>query len=69
MSAFILSDCFDGKLVLSADETIVKKKLIHMQIHESFELNKVTGYYILSISLVLPIEFIVVMVSVFHDTN
>ncbi|KAF8356960.1 osm-12 [Pristionchus pacificus] len=52
------------EMISKEQDGSVHSYLPTFHIHESFELNKVTGYYILSISLVLPIEFIVVMSQV-----
>ncbi|GMR41579.1 hypothetical protein PMAYCL1PPCAC_11774 [Pristionchus mayeri] len=49
------------EMISKESDGSVHSYLPTFHIHESFELNKVTGYYILSISLVLPIEFIVLM--------
>ncbi|GMS88437.1 hypothetical protein PENTCL1PPCAC_10612, partial [Pristionchus entomophagus] len=52
------------EMISKENDGAVHSYLPTFHIHESFELNKATGYYILSISLVLPIEFIVVMSQV-----
>ncbi|GMT18924.1 hypothetical protein PFISCL1PPCAC_10221 [Pristionchus fissidentatus] len=52
------------EMISKESDGAVHSFLPTFHIHESFELNKVSGYYVLSISLVLPINFIVLMSQV-----